>query len=93
MQSIYEPLGSVWHGEDSELLEQMLSLYPRTPPRKILDSTVNGGRFWRGSKRRIIGLDIELKHNPSVVADNTQMPFCDRSFDVIVYDPPHIPNQ
>ena len=93
MQSIYEPLGSVWHGEDSELLEQMLSLYPRTPPRKILDSTVNGSRFWRGSKRCVIGLDIELKHKPSVVADNTRMPFYDRSFDVIVYDPPHIPNQ
>ena len=41
----------------------------------------------------VIGLDIELKHKPSVVADNTRMPFYDRSFDVIVYDPPHIPNQ
>jgi len=93
MQSLYEPLGSVWHGEDAELLEQMLTLYPRKAPSKILDSTVNGGRFWRGSKRRIIGLDFELKHKPSVVADNTRIPFCDRSFDVIVYDPPHIPNQ
>jgi DNA modification methylase len=89
----YRPLGSVWDGEDAELIEEMLSRYPRKPPKRILDATVNGGRFWRGSKRAVTGLDIEIQHKPALVADNTQMPFRSGVFDVIVYDPPHIPNQ
>src|SRR5579885_1585222 len=51
----YVPLGSVWEGEDAELLERMLDFYPRKRPKRILDATVNGGRFWRGSNRPVIG--------------------------------------
>jgi hypothetical protein len=91
--SAYSPLASVWYGEDAELLERLLSFYPRKRPRKILNTTVNGGRFWRGSKRPVIGMDIDYRHHPNLVADNSAMPFGDRSFDVLVYDPPHIPNQ
>ena len=89
----YDPIPSVWDGEDAELLERMLMLYPRKRPGRILDATVNGGRFWRGSERPVIGIDIEIKHRPSIVADDTAMPFRSRFFDVVVYDPPHIPNQ
>jgi predicted methyltransferase len=38
-------------------------------------------------------MDIEEKRQPSIVGDNTHMPFLDESFDVVVFDPPHIPNQ
>jgi SAM-dependent methyltransferase len=71
----------------------MLAFYPRQRPKLILDATVNRGRFWQGSRRRVIGMDIEPKFYPDVVADNRQMPFADRCFDVVVYDPPHVPNQ
>ncbi|MGD1029151.1 MAG: hypothetical protein ABR989_15595 [Candidatus Binatus soli] len=90
----YEPLASVWHGEeDAELLEKLIRFYPRKRPRLILDATVNGGRFWRGSQRRVVGLDIERRHEPTIAGDNSAMPFRQNVFDVIVYDPPHIPNQ
>ncbi len=89
----YSPPASVWYGEDAELLEIMLNFYPRKKPKSILDATVNARRFWRGSKRTVIGLDINPDFQPDVVADNTRMPFADGSFDVVVYDPPHIPNQ
>ena len=89
----YNPLPSVWFGEDSELLDKMLHFYPRRKPKDILDATVNGGRFWRGLDWKIIGMDIDPKHRPTVVGDNTDMPFENSSFDVVVYDPPHIPNQ
>lgn len=89
----YNPLPSVWQGEDADLLEKLLRFYPRRTPQRILDATVNGGRFWRGSRRKIIGLDIDSSHRPTVVADNTCTPFRDGLFDVVVYDPPHIPNQ
>jgi SAM-dependent methyltransferase len=89
----YKPLPSVWDGDDAELIERMLQFYPRKPPKRILDATVNGGRFWRGTKRKVIGLDIASVHRPSVIGDNTRMPFADLHFDVVVYDPPHVPNQ
>src|SRR5207245_822950 len=89
----YEPLPSVWLGTDAELLERMLDFYPKRAPEKILDATVNTGRFWVGSSRNVTGMDIDARHKPDVVGDNTSMPFEDETFDVVVYDPPHIPNQ
>lgn len=89
----YDPLASVWYGEDAELLERLLTFYPRERPKRILDATVNGGRFWRGSDRPVVGLDIERRHSPDVAGDNTRLPFRSHVFDVVVYDPPHIPNQ
>jgi hypothetical protein len=71
----------------------MLGFYPRRTPCAILDATVNVGRFWRGSRRKVLGLDIDPKVKPDVVADNRRMPFKDGCFDVVVYDPPHVPNQ
>lgn len=92
-QSTYEPLTSVWYGEDAELLEKMLAFYPRKAPKLILDATMNAGRFWQGSKRKVIGMDIDQNHCPDIVGDNMRMPFKNGCFDVVVYDPPHIPNQ
>jgi SAM-dependent methyltransferase len=96
----YQPLPSVWEGTDADLLERMLGFYPKKPARLILDATVNAGRFWEGGhrswegvRRKIIGLDIDQGHRPTVVGDNQRMPFKDSCFDVVVYDPPHIPNQ
>jgi hypothetical protein len=90
----YRPLESVWYGEeDAELVEQLLGFYPRAEPRLILDATVNGGRFWRRSMRPVVGLDLDSRHRPTICADNAAMPFGDGVFDVVIYDPPHIPNQ
>jgi hypothetical protein len=36
-------------------IDRMLAFYPRSEPRLILDATVNGGRFWRESRRRVVG--------------------------------------
>lgn len=89
----YQPIPSVWHGSDAELLEIMLDFYTAKSPMKILDATINRGRFWKGSTRPVTGLDIDPAVDPDVVGDNREMPFEDRSFDVVVYDPPHVPNQ
>lgn len=89
----YHPIPSVWTGEDHALLELMLDFYPRRRPRLILDATVNAGRFWIGSSRPVVGLDVNRAYQPDIVGDNMGMPFRDGCFDVVVYDPPHIPNQ
>lgn len=88
-----ETLSSVWEGPDSELLERMLSFYPRRPPRLILDATVNEGRFWNGNRGCVIGMDVDARYRPDIVADSMRLPFRDAVFDVVVYDPPHVPNQ
>jgi SAM-dependent methyltransferase len=92
-QVTYKPLASVWEGKDSELVELLLDFYPRSLPERILDATLNAGRFWKDSTRPVIGIDVDPRHRPAVVADNCRMPFGDSAFDVVVYDPPHIPNQ
>jgi SAM-dependent methyltransferase len=92
-QPDYQPLPSVWSGTDAELLERMLEFYPHRTPKRILDATINKGRFWRGSGRPVTGLDIDPAHKPDYVGDNREMPFEEKTFDVVVYDPPHIPNQ
>jgi SAM-dependent methyltransferase len=91
--SSYQPLPSVWYRGDAELLDRMLAYYPRQRPQLILDATMNRGRFWEGTAYKVIGMDIDPTHRPTVVGDNRRMPFRDRCFDVVVYDPPHIPNQ
>jgi hypothetical protein len=40
----------------------------------------------------VVGMDIEVKHYPNLTGNNLQMPCADACFDVVVYDPPHIPN-
>ena len=40
-----------------------------------------------------IDMDMRVRNRTSVVGDNTNMPFRASSFDVVVYDPPHVPNQ
>src|SRR6267142_6839976 len=89
----YRPLPSVWEGDDAVLLEQMLSFYPRHEPERILDATVGGWRFWKNSSRPVVGMDMRVRNRPSVVGDNTSMPFRASSFAVVVYDPPRVPNQ
>jgi len=89
----YQPIPSVWEGADHPLLELMLDFYPRRRPGRILDATVNVGRFWEKSTRDIIGLDINPRFRPTLIGTNLSMPFRGASFDVVVYDPPHIPNQ
>lgn len=89
----YEPIPSVWDGDDAELLERMLCFYAPAKPTVVLDATVNSGRFWRGSTRPVVGLDINPRYRPVVLGSSSQMPIRDERVDVVVYDPPHVPNQ
>ncbi len=101
-ESTYEPLSSVWEGNDGELLESMLSFYPSINPEPILDATYNTGRFWSRSARNVWSMDIDPKHEPRIVADNREMVGLNTrtgetdyrvrtsSFGTVVYDPPHV---
>lgn len=87
----YRPLSSVWEGSDAELIENMLQFYPSIPPEPILDATYNTGRFWKGSNRDVVSMDINPKFEPMIVGDNRIMEGVeDDSFGLVVYDPPHV---
>jgi len=87
----YEPLSSVWEGADTDLLEAMFKFYATIAPEPILDATYNAGRFWKGSKRRVVSMDIDPQHEPDIVGDNRQMKGVPSGkFGVVVYDPPHV---
>ncbi|HET9713420.1 MAG TPA: hypothetical protein VFP64_16115 [Pyrinomonadaceae bacterium] len=87
----YQPLSSVWEGSDGDLLEAMLNFYPTIPPEPILDATYNAGRFWKGSKRRVISMDIDPQYKPDILCDNRKMTGVRSGrFGAVVYDPPHV---
>lgn len=83
---------SVIEGRDPEVLRTMLAFYA-TPQAEILDVTANARRMWQGVEHqgRIVYADIDAAMKPDVVADFRALPFAAASFDVIVFDPPHLP--
>lgn len=89
--SSYDPISSVWEGNDRDLLEEMFRFYAAIPPEPILDATYNAGRFWKNSTRDVISMDIDAKYKPMIVGDNRTMDGVpSASFGVVVYDPPHV---
>jgi hypothetical protein len=69
----YEPISSVWEGSDGELLEAMFSFYAVIPVEPILDATYNAGRFWKGSTRDVVSMDIDPQYKTAIVGDNRKM--------------------
>ena len=47
--------------------------------------------MWKGLDYPITTMDIDPSFNTDVVADFRDMPFADKSYDIIVFDPPHLP--
>ena len=89
--SQYSPLSSVWDGTDGDLLDAMFAFYPTIDPEPILDATHNAGRFWKGSNRAVVSMDIDPNHEPMIVADNRVMAGVpDAEYGTVVYDPPHV---
>jgi len=89
--STYEPLSSVWDGSDGALLEEMFKFYATIAPEPILDATFSAGRFWKGSKRHVVSMDIDPQYKPMIVGDNRKMTGVESSqFGIVVYDPPHV---
>jgi hypothetical protein len=77
-------------GKDNEALNILLELHAAPNPR-IIDCTYNKGRMWQGTSYSPLRMDINSSFELDLVADFTCMPFADSIFDVIVFDPPHLP--
>lgn len=78
---------------DQEALRRLLAIHAVAQPR-ILDVTHNRGRMWAGLEFRPHRLDsnpaLHAEGFTDTVADFRALPFAPWSWDVIVFDPPHI---
>lgn len=83
---------SVMLARDPEVLRLMLNFYAQ-PEAKVLDVTANERRMWRGVNwPSVTYADIDPAMKPDIVADFRALPVADNSFDVLVFDPPHLPS-
>lgn len=78
-------------GKDNEAIPILLSIHCEAENPSILDTTYNTGKMWKGLTYNLTRMDIDPRHPVDVVGNFMQMPFSDNSFDVIVFDPPHLP--
>lgn len=83
---------SVLMGRDPEALEVLLGLHAPSLEPHILDATHNAGKMWKGcAYQPAHTMDIDPQYGTDTVGDFRSMPFDDESFDVVVFDPPHLP--
>jgi SAM-dependent methyltransferase len=85
---------SVWHNRDNEIIPVLLDLHAAVDNPLILDVTHNQGVMWQtiGVRYRLLTMDLDPQHGTNLVGDFTALPFRDGCFDVLVFDPPHLPN-
>lgn len=58
---------------------------------RILDATAGYRGMWFDKDHPdTVFIDIRPETRPGIIADNTQLPFKDETFDMAIYDPPHI---
>jgi hypothetical protein len=82
---------SIVHGRDKDVIPLLLSVHCHTSTPRILDCTYNNGKMWKGTGIVPVRMDIDSSFDVDYVADFGSMPFDNASFDVLVFDPPHLP--
>lgn len=83
---------SVVFGRDPQVITQIIETHAPADPR-ILDVTYNKGVMWKKTGYAPHRADISREMSPDAdtIADCRDLPFQDQSFDVIAFDPPHLP--
>lgn len=88
---IIERPESVVLARDPEVLTMMLGFYAR-PGTRVLDVTANKRSMWNGVEwPDVTFADMDPEMKPDIVQDFRAMTVPDASYDVLVFDPPHLP--
>ena len=84
---------SIVMGRDKDVIPQLLATHAVENPR-IVDVTFNRGVMWKGTGITPVRVDVSREMSPDAdhIADCRDLPFGDNSFDVVAFDPPHLPN-
>lgn len=83
---------SVMLERDPEVLTTMLRFYAKSGA-EVLDVTANKRRMWNGviHNSRVTYADIDAEMKPDIIADFRNLPCAPNSYDVVIFDPPHLP--
>lgn len=92
-KSTKKRLESVWFGRDHQLLDALFDFHA-PDAQKIIDVCCNQQRMWKGSKTadKVTYYDRDPEMHPDVVTTWDTLPDLESSVDVLVYDPPHLPD-
>jgi SAM-dependent methyltransferase len=82
---------SVFRGRDNEVIPKLLEVHCEVDDPLILDVTYNKGSMWKELNYRVLRMDIDPQFRLHFVGDFRYLPFKENSFDVLVFDPPHLP--
>lgn len=76
---------------NAELIADVATLGWLAGDLSVLDATYGLGRFWTKYRPPLLtGVDLNARKSPSGESvDFRHLPFADRSFDVVVFDPPY----
>lgn len=92
MQLINSRPKSVMYESDGRAIDNLVCIHCETDSPRIADVTYNKGRMWRDSYYKPdITMDIHT-YDVTCIGDFSMLPFASNVFDVIVYDPPHLPS-
>ncbi len=74
--------------DNGHLIAAQVDLGNLHPDWTTLDVTYGYGTFWRVWRPKVlVGCDIDPHKSPHIVTDFRALPFIDRSFDAVVFDP------
>lgn len=84
---------SVWVGKDNKLIDNMFDFYYPLAE-VVVDVCCNKRRMWKGAEwaDKVTYCDRDSSMEPDIVAEWSNLPFERSSVDVLVYDPPHLPD-
>ncbi|KAB2806974.1 hypothetical protein F9L07_28490 [Pimelobacter simplex] len=83
---------SVVLGKDRDVIPQLIETHAVAEPR-IIDVTFNKGVMWKGTGYAPYRVDVSREMSPEadLIADCRALPLADSSWDVVAFDPPHLP--
>jgi SAM-dependent methyltransferase len=82
---------SIVNGRDKDVIPLLMQVHAPFSA-VILDATYNRGVMWKGSGYEPTKkLDIEPLTDDTDQGDFMEMPYDDETFDVVAFDPPHLP--
>lgn len=86
----YLGLETIRRGKSSQCVQDIFSLhFPRAG--SVLDTTWGKGRFWDWQHNLdVVGCDVDTQSGAKINCDYRSLPFTEKSFDVLVFDPPFI---
>lgn len=88
----YPGYSSLHLGHDYKAIEMLLALHSPVPNPYILDCTFGRGIMWENCVYQPDFRTDILPEGVNAGADFRTLPFKEKSFDVIIFDPPHITN-